>query len=53
MSTIYWAGAAFVAGVVAGFMMVGLDARGSLDACRAANPGYECSIGWIKDAPFK
>ena len=23
------------------------------DACRAANPGYECKLGWVKAGPFK
>jgi hypothetical protein len=26
---------------------------GSQNACRSANPGYECVVGWVKGEPFK
>lgn len=26
---------------------------GTRNACRAANPGYECVRGWVKGEPFK
>lgn len=27
--------------------------NGSLSSCRAANPGYDCGLGWVKTEAFK
>lgn len=30
-----------------------IDTLGSLDACRAAHPGYDCKPGWVVSKAFK
>ena len=48
-----WLGAALVA--IIGMLWTGwsIDRFGTLSNCRAANPGYDCSWGWIKSDEFK
>jgi len=45
-----------IAGVfsfVFGLVVATIAADGTQDSCRAANPGYECHLGWVKAEPFK
>ena len=45
----------FLAGFFAAVAIVALTITptGTLSKCRAANPGYDCSIGWVKGKAFE
>lgn len=51
-ATILIAAVCLLIGVVIAFELLG--AGGSdRDACRAANPGYECVVGWVRGEAFE
>lgn len=42
-----------VLGVILGVELVSLDVHGHVNECRAANPGYDCNLGWVRTDQFK
>jgi len=46
------AGSALLGAVIVATAFSGAT-HGTLAACRAANPGYECGLGWVKTEAFK
>lgn len=54
----WWLG--LITGIVLGFIwalvllpMGGWGTTESLGKCRSENPGYDCSIGWVRGEAFK
>lgn len=47
----------FVIGFAVGLFLMLLAfanaTHGTIDACRAAHPGYDCNIGWVVGEAFK
>lgn len=44
-----------VVGIIFGLCLAASDSDKvvSLNSCRAANPGYDCHIGWVRADAFK
>ena len=41
------------AGLVMLIVAAMLHPGNHLGECRAANPGFDCDLGWVKSEPFK
>ncbi len=42
-----------ISGFMIGVTLQSIQTTGSRDACRAANPGYECVVGWVRGEAFE
>lgn len=51
LATILIAAMCLLIGMLVGIAYMGKT--GSLGACRAANPGYECVVGWVRGEAFE